>query len=124
MTPPYLRGLHGDTGERCRGEEQEKEIEGGESQRSVRMDAYCESLCQNSCGFYYLLTLRPHLTVLKTRGNTAFSQGDYEAAVQFYTEGLQQLRDMLELYTNRAQVTSHGTATSTGNSTQHCYKHR
>ncbi|XP_031440151.1 tetratricopeptide repeat protein 12 isoform X2 [Clupea harengus] len=42
--------------------------------------------------------------VLKTRGNTAFSQGDYEAAVQFYTEGLQQLRDMLELYTNRAQA--------------------
>ncbi|XP_030634493.1 tetratricopeptide repeat protein 12 [Chanos chanos] len=41
---------------------------------------------------------------LKEKGNEAFAQGDYEKAVKFYTEGLQQQRDMQALYTNRAQA--------------------
>ncbi|XP_072547286.1 tetratricopeptide repeat protein 12 isoform X2 [Salminus brasiliensis] len=41
---------------------------------------------------------------LKEKGNKAFAQGDYEVAVKFYTEGLEQLRDMQALYTNRAQA--------------------
>ncbi|KAL2085394.1 hypothetical protein ACEWY4_018714 [Coilia grayii] len=40
---------------------------------------------------------------LKARGNAAFAEGDYESAVLLYTQGLEQLRDMQELYTNRAQ---------------------
>ncbi|ROL53322.1 Tetratricopeptide repeat protein 12 [Anabarilius grahami] len=40
---------------------------------------------------------------LRELGNEAFTQGDYETAVRFYTEGLEQLRDMQALYTNRAQ---------------------
>ncbi|TRY66443.1 hypothetical protein DNTS_025736 [Danionella cerebrum] len=39
---------------------------------------------------------------LREQGNEAFSQGDYETAARFYTEGLEQLRDMQTLYTNRA----------------------
>ncbi|XP_026082108.1 tetratricopeptide repeat protein 12 [Carassius auratus] len=41
---------------------------------------------------------------LREKGNEAFTQGDYETAVRFYTEGLEQLRDMQALYTNRAQA--------------------
>ncbi|XP_049323162.1 tetratricopeptide repeat protein 12 isoform X2 [Astyanax mexicanus] len=41
---------------------------------------------------------------LKEKGNKAFAQGEYEVAVKFYTEGLEQLRDMQALYTNRAQA--------------------
>ncbi|XP_035239645.1 tetratricopeptide repeat protein 12 isoform X2 [Anguilla anguilla] len=41
---------------------------------------------------------------LKAKGNEAFARGDYEAAVLHYTEGLQKLRDMPALYTNRAQA--------------------
>ncbi|KAL7848701.1 hypothetical protein SRHO_G00203240, partial [Serrasalmus rhombeus] len=41
---------------------------------------------------------------LKEKGNKAFALGDYEVAVKFYTEGLEQLRDMQALYTNRAQA--------------------
>ncbi|XP_043114301.1 tetratricopeptide repeat protein 12 [Puntigrus tetrazona] len=41
---------------------------------------------------------------LRQQGNEAFTQGDYEAAARFYTEGLDQLRDMQALYTNRAQA--------------------
>ncbi|XP_051534806.1 tetratricopeptide repeat protein 12 isoform X1 [Myxocyprinus asiaticus] len=41
---------------------------------------------------------------LREKGNEAFTQGDYETAVKFYTEGLDQLRDMQTLYTNRAQA--------------------
>lgn len=37
-------------------------------------------------------------------GNEAFAKGDYETAVQRYSEGLEKLRDMQVLYTNRAQV--------------------
>uniref|UniRef100_A0A8C9QVR5 Tetratricopeptide repeat domain 12 n=1 Tax=Scleropages formosus TaxID=113540 RepID=A0A8C9QVR5_SCLFO len=36
-------------------------------------------------------------------GNEAFTQGDYEAAVQQYSAGLDVLRDAETLYTNRAQ---------------------
>ncbi|XP_053545809.1 tetratricopeptide repeat protein 12 [Bombina bombina] len=39
---------------------------------------------------------------LKTLGNEAFVSGDYEAAVQHYTEGLDKMKDMQVLYTNRA----------------------
>ncbi|MCI4385749.1 hypothetical protein PGIGA_G00054390 [Pangasianodon gigas] len=41
---------------------------------------------------------------LKEKGNKAFALGDYELAVKVYTEGLDQLRDMPALYTNRAQA--------------------
>ncbi|KPP77961.1 tetratricopeptide repeat protein 12-like, partial [Scleropages formosus] len=37
-------------------------------------------------------------------GNEAFTQGDYEAAVQQYSAGLDVLRDAETLYTNRAQA--------------------
>ncbi|RXM93776.1 Tetratricopeptide repeat protein 12 [Acipenser ruthenus] len=40
---------------------------------------------------------------LKEMGNEAFAKGDYETAVQRYSEGLEKLRDMQVLYTNRAQ---------------------
>ncbi|KAJ7427430.1 tetratricopeptide repeat domain 12 [Willisornis vidua] len=41
---------------------------------------------------------------LKEKGNDAFRRGDFARAIQSYTEGLQQLRDKQELYTNRAQA--------------------
>uniref|UniRef100_A0A8C9AM48 Tetratricopeptide repeat protein 12 n=1 Tax=Prolemur simus TaxID=1328070 RepID=A0A8C9AM48_PROSS len=41
---------------------------------------------------------------LKEEGNKAFVKGDYETAVLRYTEGLQKLKDMKVLYTNRAQA--------------------
>ncbi|XP_053308014.1 tetratricopeptide repeat protein 12 [Spea bombifrons] len=41
---------------------------------------------------------------LKGLGNEAFAQGDYETAVTRYTEGLDKLKDMQVLYTNRAQA--------------------
>lgn len=41
---------------------------------------------------------------LKDKGNEAYARGDYATAVQFYTDGLAELRDMKPLYTNRAQV--------------------
>uniref|UniRef100_A0A8C9KKR7 Tetratricopeptide repeat protein 12 n=1 Tax=Panthera tigris altaica TaxID=74533 RepID=A0A8C9KKR7_PANTA len=41
---------------------------------------------------------------LKQKGNEAFARGDYEAAILCYSEGLQKLRDMKVLYTNRAQA--------------------
>lgn len=44
------------------------------------------------------------VSAFKVKGNEAFAQGDYEAAVQQYTAGLNALRDMEVLYTNRAQV--------------------
>uniref|UniRef100_A0A803KBX4 Tetratricopeptide repeat domain 12 n=1 Tax=Xenopus tropicalis TaxID=8364 RepID=A0A803KBX4_XENTR len=40
---------------------------------------------------------------LKELGNKAFSKGDYETAVKCYSEGVEKLRDMQVLYTNRAQ---------------------
>ncbi|KAJ8020923.1 Tetratricopeptide repeat protein 12 [Holothuria leucospilota] len=44
---------------------------------------------------------------LKEEGNKAFKEGDYETAVKFYSEGLTQIRDMVVLYTNRAQAYLH-----------------
>ncbi|XP_062872786.1 tetratricopeptide repeat protein 12 isoform X2 [Trichomycterus rosablanca] len=43
-------------------------------------------------------------SALKDKGNKAFAVGDFESAVRAYTEGLEQLRDMQVLYTNRAQA--------------------
>ncbi|XP_041029997.1 tetratricopeptide repeat protein 12 isoform X2 [Carcharodon carcharias] len=41
---------------------------------------------------------------LKDKGNAAFNKGDYATAVQYYTDGLEKLRDFQALYTNRAQA--------------------
>uniref|UniRef100_A0A8C3YPK8 Tetratricopeptide repeat domain 12 n=1 Tax=Catagonus wagneri TaxID=51154 RepID=A0A8C3YPK8_9CETA len=41
---------------------------------------------------------------LKEKGNEAFVQGDYETAISCYSEGLEKLRDVKVLYTNRAQA--------------------
>ncbi|XP_048418291.1 tetratricopeptide repeat protein 12 [Stegostoma tigrinum] len=41
---------------------------------------------------------------LKEKGNAAFEKGDYATAVQYYTDGLEKLRDFQVLYTNRAQA--------------------
>ncbi|XP_038634909.1 tetratricopeptide repeat protein 12 isoform X2 [Scyliorhinus canicula] len=41
---------------------------------------------------------------LKEKGNAAFNKGDYATAVQYYTDGLEKLRDFQALYTNRAQA--------------------
>ncbi|KAM9079773.1 tetratricopeptide repeat protein 12 isoform 2-T2 [Megaptera novaeangliae] len=41
---------------------------------------------------------------LKEKGNEAFVKGDYETAILCYSEGLEKLKDMKVLYTNRAQA--------------------
>ncbi|XP_058519885.1 tetratricopeptide repeat protein 12 isoform X2 [Ochotona princeps] len=41
---------------------------------------------------------------LKEQGNEAFGKGDYDTAVLRYSEGLEKLKDMKVLYTNRAQA--------------------
>ncbi|XP_072809840.1 tetratricopeptide repeat protein 12 isoform X3 [Vicugna pacos] len=41
---------------------------------------------------------------LKEKGNEAFVRGDYETAILRYSEGLEKLKDMKVLYTNRAQA--------------------
>ncbi|XP_018427562.1 PREDICTED: tetratricopeptide repeat protein 12 [Nanorana parkeri] len=41
---------------------------------------------------------------LKDLGNEAYAKGNYENAIQRYSEGLEKLRDMQVLYTNRAQA--------------------
>ncbi|XP_027419508.1 tetratricopeptide repeat protein 12 isoform X2 [Bos indicus x Bos taurus] len=41
---------------------------------------------------------------LKEKGNAAFVRGDYETAILCYSEGLEKLKDMKVLYTNRAQA--------------------
>ncbi|KAG7479673.1 tetratricopeptide repeat protein 12 [Solea senegalensis] len=41
---------------------------------------------------------------LKGKGNEAYAQEDYETAVKYYSDGMAELRDMLQLYTNRAQA--------------------
>ncbi|XP_047375226.1 tetratricopeptide repeat protein 12 [Sciurus carolinensis] len=41
---------------------------------------------------------------LKEEGNEAFVKGDYETAVLRYSQGLEKLKDMKVLYTNRAQA--------------------
>ncbi|KAI4537797.1 hypothetical protein MG293_012660 [Ovis ammon polii] len=43
-------------------------------------------------------------TALKEKGNEAFVRGDYETAILCYSEGLEKLKDMKVLYTNRAQA--------------------
>ncbi|XP_045930581.1 tetratricopeptide repeat protein 12 isoform X3 [Micropterus dolomieu] len=43
-------------------------------------------------------------TALKDKGNEAYTQGNYETAVKYYSDGLTELRDMQPLYTNRAQT--------------------
>ncbi|XP_038550165.1 tetratricopeptide repeat protein 12 isoform X2 [Micropterus salmoides] len=43
-------------------------------------------------------------TALKDKGNEAYTQGNYETAVKYYSDGLAELRDMQPLYTNRAQA--------------------
>uniref|UniRef100_A0A672SCS5 Tetratricopeptide repeat domain 12 n=1 Tax=Sinocyclocheilus grahami TaxID=75366 RepID=A0A672SCS5_SINGR len=54
----------------------------------------------------FISSLEPPVQYLQEQGNEAFTQGDYETAVQLYTEGLDQLCDMQALYTNRAQILS------------------
>uniref|UniRef100_A0A8W4FHZ1 Tetratricopeptide repeat domain 12 n=1 Tax=Sus scrofa TaxID=9823 RepID=A0A8W4FHZ1_PIG len=44
------------------------------------------------------------LIALKEKGNEAFGKGDYETAISCYSEGLEKLKDMKVLYTNRAQA--------------------
>uniref|UniRef100_A0A8C2YR44 Tetratricopeptide repeat protein 12 n=1 Tax=Chinchilla lanigera TaxID=34839 RepID=A0A8C2YR44_CHILA len=41
---------------------------------------------------------------LKEEGNKAFARGDYETAILNYSEGLDKMKDMTVLYTNRAQA--------------------
>ena len=41
---------------------------------------------------------------LKKTGNTAFKQGDFEAALVSYSEGIKQMPWDITLYTNRGQV--------------------
>ncbi|KAF6334624.1 tetratricopeptide repeat domain 12 [Rhinolophus ferrumequinum] len=41
---------------------------------------------------------------LKEKGNEAFVRGDYETAILCYSDGLEKLKDMKVLYTNRAQA--------------------
>lgn len=48
------------------------------------------------------------LLALKDKGNEAFAKGDYESAVLRYSEGLEKLKDVRVLYTNRAQVSGLG----------------
>nr|XP_023500595.1 tetratricopeptide repeat protein 12 isoform X3 [Equus caballus] len=43
-------------------------------------------------------------SALKEKGNEAFVRGDYETAILLYSEGLEKLKDMKVLYTNRAQA--------------------
>ncbi|XP_061682610.1 tetratricopeptide repeat protein 12-like isoform X5 [Syngnathoides biaculeatus] len=43
-------------------------------------------------------------TVFKDKGNQAYARGEYDTAVKYYSEGLEELRDMQQLYTNRAQA--------------------
>ncbi|XP_078579764.1 tetratricopeptide repeat protein 12-like [Branchiostoma floridae x Branchiostoma japonicum] len=43
-------------------------------------------------------------TVLKEKGNEAFKARDFQTAVDFYTQGLEKLKDFKELWTNRAQA--------------------
>nr|XP_037861119.1 tetratricopeptide repeat protein 12 isoform X2 [Chlorocebus sabaeus]XP_037861120.1 tetratricopeptide repeat protein 12 isoform X2 [Chlorocebus sabaeus] len=40
---------------------------------------------------------------LKEKGNEAFAEGNYETAILHYSEGLEKLKDVKVLYTNRAQ---------------------
>lgn len=56
-----------------------------------------------------LTWMPPALTALKEKGNAAFVRGDYEMAIHCYSEGLEKLKDMKVLYTNRAQVSESGT---------------
>ncbi|XP_073922813.1 tetratricopeptide repeat protein 12 isoform X4 [Castor canadensis] len=41
---------------------------------------------------------------LKEQGNEAFVKGDYETAILCYSKGLEKMKDMKVLYTNRAQA--------------------
>ncbi|KAM4828387.1 tetratricopeptide repeat protein 12 [Thomomys bottae] len=43
---------------------------------------------------------------LREKGNEAFSRGDYELAIEHYSAGLEKMKDMKVLYTNRAQAYS------------------
>uniref|UniRef100_A0A8C6YYX3 Uncharacterized protein n=1 Tax=Nothoprocta perdicaria TaxID=30464 RepID=A0A8C6YYX3_NOTPE len=57
----------------------------------------------NKCDFFFECVC---LVALKEKGNDAFRRGDYVAAIQKYTEGLEKLKDKQQLYTNRAQVST------------------
>lgn len=101
------RGLYEDHGERRRGPPIKAEEEGESGKRCA-----CSILCQLSlqlpglrCYFWATSLPTPHLAAaLKDKGNEAYARGDYTTAVQLYTDGLAELRDMKPLYTNRAQV--------------------
>ncbi|XP_056140058.1 tetratricopeptide repeat protein 12 [Lampris incognitus] len=41
---------------------------------------------------------------LKDKGNEAYAREEYETAAKFYSDGLAELRDVQQLYTNRAQA--------------------
>lgn len=57
-----------------------------------------------SMHWHHLFFLSIWSVALKEKGNKAFALRDYELAVKEYTKGLEQLRDLPALYTNRAQV--------------------
>ncbi len=47
---------------------------------------------------------RLEATAIKDKGNKEFKEGNYEKAVEYYTQALRKVKDMTTLWTNRAQA--------------------